>query len=204
MVFIPDALLTDDVPDTNGIGFRLDRDRSAKSTEQALGGRTAGRSPAPCSCPACRPPCWTARSSWSHPSISTRWTTSPAPSRTRTASAAACSAPRRPRPGDEEGSRPTRGPNDSHATRPPSGDPYPCRGGRPPSWSARTANPSATSGPAAANPTPGRPPAPRRSDAGGLAPLPARRRGTALPAAWTPRPYGGPDRVPGRGRGDDA
>ncbi|MGW7792920.1 sensor histidine kinase, partial [Streptomyces tricolor] len=51
VVFIPDALLTDDVPDTNGIGFRLDRDRSAKSTEQALGGRTAGRSPAPLQLP---------------------------------------------------------------------------------------------------------------------------------------------------------
>ncbi|MCG7208020.1 sensor histidine kinase [Streptomyces arenae] len=29
VVFIPDVLLTDDVPDTNGIGFRLDRDHSA-------------------------------------------------------------------------------------------------------------------------------------------------------------------------------
>lgn len=28
VVFIPEALLTDDVPDTNGTGFRLDRDRS--------------------------------------------------------------------------------------------------------------------------------------------------------------------------------
>ncbi|MEU6524845.1 nitrate- and nitrite sensing domain-containing protein [Streptomyces sp. NPDC046924] len=30
VVFIPDALLTDDVPDTNGAGFRLDRPRRAK------------------------------------------------------------------------------------------------------------------------------------------------------------------------------
>ncbi|MFF0012538.1 nitrate- and nitrite sensing domain-containing protein [Streptomyces sp. NPDC005374] len=30
VVFIPDALLTDDVPDTNGIGFRLDRPRPPK------------------------------------------------------------------------------------------------------------------------------------------------------------------------------
>ncbi|MGV9993408.1 nitrate- and nitrite sensing domain-containing protein, partial [Streptomyces sp. NPDC003374] len=29
VVFIPDALLTDDVPDTNGVGFRLDRERPA-------------------------------------------------------------------------------------------------------------------------------------------------------------------------------
>ncbi|UXY26317.1 sensor histidine kinase [Streptomyces sp. HUAS TT20] len=33
VVFIPDALLTDDVPDTNGIGFRLDRDRPSKGAE---------------------------------------------------------------------------------------------------------------------------------------------------------------------------
>ncbi|WP_437031719.1 nitrate- and nitrite sensing domain-containing protein [Streptomyces sp. enrichment culture] len=30
VVFIPDALLTDDVPDTNGVGFRLDRPQRAK------------------------------------------------------------------------------------------------------------------------------------------------------------------------------
>ncbi|MGY0066101.1 nitrate- and nitrite sensing domain-containing protein [Streptomyces sp. QTS137] len=33
VVFIPDALLTDDVPDTNGVGFRLDRPRRAKDRE---------------------------------------------------------------------------------------------------------------------------------------------------------------------------
>ncbi|MFJ4568593.1 nitrate- and nitrite sensing domain-containing protein [Streptomyces caelestis] len=33
VVFIPDALLTDDVPDTNGIGFRLDRPQLAKEGE---------------------------------------------------------------------------------------------------------------------------------------------------------------------------
>ncbi|MDQ0747041.1 anti-sigma regulatory factor (Ser/Thr protein kinase) [Streptomyces africanus] len=33
VVFIPDALLTDDVPDTNGIGFRLDRPQLAKESE---------------------------------------------------------------------------------------------------------------------------------------------------------------------------
>ncbi|MEU8693077.1 nitrate- and nitrite sensing domain-containing protein [Streptomyces sp. NPDC048665] len=37
VVFIPDALLSDDVPDTNGLGFRLDRDRSARGPGQALG-----------------------------------------------------------------------------------------------------------------------------------------------------------------------
>ncbi|MFJ4694633.1 nitrate- and nitrite sensing domain-containing protein [Streptomyces sp. NPDC088766] len=41
VVFIPDALLTDDVPDTNGIGFRLDRPRPAKETEPARSRRSA-------------------------------------------------------------------------------------------------------------------------------------------------------------------
>ncbi|OIJ65620.1 nitrate- and nitrite sensing domain-containing protein [Streptomyces mangrovisoli] len=35
VVFLPDVLLTDDVPDTNGIGFRLDRERSPKEAEAA-------------------------------------------------------------------------------------------------------------------------------------------------------------------------
>ncbi|MFI2201417.1 nitrate- and nitrite sensing domain-containing protein [Streptomyces sp. NPDC020192] len=46
VVFIPDALLTDDVPDTNGLGFRLDRARPAKEA-----GRTAGRAGAPAELP---------------------------------------------------------------------------------------------------------------------------------------------------------
>lgn len=33
VVFIPDALLTDDIPDTNGIGFRLDRPAPSKEAE---------------------------------------------------------------------------------------------------------------------------------------------------------------------------
>ncbi|MFE6828825.1 nitrate- and nitrite sensing domain-containing protein [Streptomyces sp. NPDC057690] len=41
IVFIPDALLTDDVPDTNGIGFRLDRPRPPKEADSAEPRRTA-------------------------------------------------------------------------------------------------------------------------------------------------------------------
>jgi len=33
VLFIPDALLTDDIPDTNGIGFRLDRPQLSKEAE---------------------------------------------------------------------------------------------------------------------------------------------------------------------------
>ncbi|MCN9240644.1 nitrate- and nitrite sensing domain-containing protein [Streptomyces sp. RY43-2] len=46
VVFIPDALLTDDVPDTNGIGFRLDR--APSGTKAGTGEeRTTARSPRP-------------------------------------------------------------------------------------------------------------------------------------------------------------
>ncbi|MFJ8108428.1 nitrate- and nitrite sensing domain-containing protein [Streptomyces sp. NPDC096132] len=41
VVFIPDALLTDDVPDTNGIGFRLDRPRAPKAAEAGESRRPA-------------------------------------------------------------------------------------------------------------------------------------------------------------------
>ncbi|WP_369167695.1 nitrate- and nitrite sensing domain-containing protein [Streptomyces sp. R28] len=41
VVFIPDALLTDDVPDTNGIGFRLDRPTPSKEAELEEARRSA-------------------------------------------------------------------------------------------------------------------------------------------------------------------
>jgi hypothetical protein len=41
VVFIPDTLLTDDVPDTNGVGFRLDRPRAPKEAESAENRRPA-------------------------------------------------------------------------------------------------------------------------------------------------------------------
>ncbi|MFI5686079.1 nitrate- and nitrite sensing domain-containing protein [Streptomyces sp. NPDC051636] len=46
VVFIPDVLLTDDVPDTNGVGFRLDRERTAKTAARGES-RTSSLSPAP-------------------------------------------------------------------------------------------------------------------------------------------------------------
>ncbi|MFJ9249525.1 nitrate- and nitrite sensing domain-containing protein [Streptomyces sp. NPDC101776] len=41
VVFIPDALLSDEVPDTNGIGFRLDRPRPTKEAELEESRRSA-------------------------------------------------------------------------------------------------------------------------------------------------------------------
>ncbi|MCX4760521.1 nitrate- and nitrite sensing domain-containing protein [Streptomyces sp. NBC_01275] len=46
VVFIPDALLTDDVPDTNGIGFRLDRPRPPKVAAESTESRRPALSPA--------------------------------------------------------------------------------------------------------------------------------------------------------------
>ncbi|MEV5517695.1 nitrate- and nitrite sensing domain-containing protein [Streptomyces flaveolus] len=41
VVFVPDALLTDDAPDTNGVGFRLDRPLRAKEKEREESRRSA-------------------------------------------------------------------------------------------------------------------------------------------------------------------
>ncbi|MDX2549005.1 nitrate- and nitrite sensing domain-containing protein [Streptomyces sp. WI04-05B] len=54
VVFVPDALLTDDVPDTNGIGFRLDRAQPSKEAEFE-GSRRAALSPAPVRLPGLPP-----------------------------------------------------------------------------------------------------------------------------------------------------
>ncbi|WP_405814907.1 nitrate- and nitrite sensing domain-containing protein [Streptomyces sp. NBC_01390] len=54
VVFVPDALLTDDVPDTNGIGFRLDRAHPSKEAEFE-GSRRAALSPAPVRLPGLPP-----------------------------------------------------------------------------------------------------------------------------------------------------
>ncbi|MFD4504592.1 nitrate- and nitrite sensing domain-containing protein [Streptomyces sp. NPDC058457] len=41
VVFLPDVLLTDDVPDTNGVGFRLDRNHPAREAEPEEGRATS-------------------------------------------------------------------------------------------------------------------------------------------------------------------
>ncbi|MEU5739723.1 nitrate- and nitrite sensing domain-containing protein [Streptomyces tendae] len=41
VVFVPDALLTDDAPDTNGVGFRLDRPQHVKDKEREDSRRSA-------------------------------------------------------------------------------------------------------------------------------------------------------------------
>ncbi|CAL9579849.1 hypothetical protein SUDANB6_05041 [Streptomyces sp. enrichment culture] len=56
VVFLPAALLTDDVPDTNGTGFRLDRPRRAGKREPAERRRALSRVPAHPSGPTASPP----------------------------------------------------------------------------------------------------------------------------------------------------
>ncbi|MFE9774112.1 nitrate- and nitrite sensing domain-containing protein [Streptomyces sp. NPDC005931] len=53
VVFLPEALLTDDVPDTNGVGFRLDRPPRAKDTKdkEAAESRRAALSQVPVQLP---------------------------------------------------------------------------------------------------------------------------------------------------------
>lgn len=41
VVFVPDALLTDDAPDTNGVGFRLDRPRQVREKDREESRRSA-------------------------------------------------------------------------------------------------------------------------------------------------------------------
>ncbi|MEU3253928.1 nitrate- and nitrite sensing domain-containing protein [Streptomyces sp. NPDC006997] len=54
VVFVPDTLLTDDVPDTNGIGFRLDRPRPSREAELEESHR-ASLSPVPVRLPGLPP-----------------------------------------------------------------------------------------------------------------------------------------------------
>ncbi|MFF9110606.1 nitrate- and nitrite sensing domain-containing protein [Streptomyces sp. NPDC014805] len=54
VVFLPDALLSDDVPDTNGIGFRLDRPHTAKEVK-AAGRRRATLTKSPVQLPGLPP-----------------------------------------------------------------------------------------------------------------------------------------------------
>ncbi|MFJ6073301.1 nitrate- and nitrite sensing domain-containing protein [Streptomyces sp. NPDC093065] len=47
VVFVPDALLTDDAPDTNGVGFRLDRPQPVKDKERGEESRRSALSHVP-------------------------------------------------------------------------------------------------------------------------------------------------------------
>ncbi|MFJ4328737.1 nitrate- and nitrite sensing domain-containing protein [Streptomyces tricolor] len=191
VVFIPDALLTDDVPDTNGIGFRLDPDRSAKSTEQALGGRTAGRSPAPLQLPGLPTSLLDGPVELEAPVDLDALDDFPGALPDEDSERGGLFRPRRPRPGDDEqpaDPRPERLARDESAERGPV--PLPRR--QTPKLVSSHGKPVGDQRSRRGEPDAGPPAGPRRSDAGGLAPLPARRRGTAS------RQPGLPDRTEDR------
>ncbi|MCZ0990260.1 nitrate- and nitrite sensing domain-containing protein [Streptomyces diastatochromogenes] len=174
VVFIPDALLTDDVPDTNGIGFRLDR--PSKEAEPAASLTPPGRMPR-CSCPAGRPSAGRSGRAGSpvdldaiddFPGALTD-EESERGGLFRPRPAAAAPMTRRPPGWSNPISRPSRAPTTPRPMPAPA-DPYRCPSARRRSWSVRTAGPSPSSGPAAANRT--------------SSPRPARAAPT--PADWLP------------------
>ena len=116
VVFIPDALLTDDVPDTNGIGFRLDRTRPTK--------RPSSRRPAGRRCrrprrssPECRASLFDGRSSWRRPSVWTPSANSRSPWPRTTTTSGVLFRPRRSAHRSRRGGAST--PRTSTAGRPP-------------------------------------------------------------------------------------
>ncbi|BFO19771.1 hypothetical protein SHKM778_61590 [Streptomyces sp. KM77-8] len=113
IVLIPDALLTDDVPDTNGIGFRLDRPQRTADREPEES-RRAALSQVPVPLPRIPASVLDGPVELEAPSTRTCSAASPARSATRTASTAASSATAAPSPAPR-----TNGPDASTISRPP-------------------------------------------------------------------------------------
>ncbi|MEU9480033.1 nitrate- and nitrite sensing domain-containing protein [Streptomyces sp. NPDC048191] len=174
VVFIPDALLSDDVPDTNGIGFRLDRDRPGKGSGRAAG-RAVGRSAAPAQLPGLPTSLLDGPVELEAPVDLDAIDDFPGVLADEDSERGGLFRPRRPRADDE-----LPAPSADHMSR-DDGDrgpiPLPRRQapklvsshGRPVT-DQRTRRDEPDEQPSAAV---------RRSETGGLAPLPARRRGTA-------------------------
>ncbi|MEU6592717.1 nitrate- and nitrite sensing domain-containing protein [Streptomyces sp. NPDC046881] len=176
VVFIPDALLTDDVPDTNGIGFRLDRDRSATGTEVV--GRAGGRSPAPLQLPGLPTSLLDGPVELEAPVDLDALDDFPGALPDEDSERGGLFRPRRPQPEDDE--QEAGGPAD-RLSREEAGDrgavPPPRR--QTPKLVSSHGKPVSDQRPRRGEPDPGPSAGPRRSDTGGLAPLPARRRGSA-------------------------
>ncbi|MFJ4524368.1 nitrate- and nitrite sensing domain-containing protein [Streptomyces sp. NPDC088810] len=186
VVFIPDALLTDDVPDTNGIGFRLDRDRSAKGTEAV--GRTGGRSPAPLQLPGLPTSLLDGPVELEAPVDLDALDGFPGALPDTDSERGGLFRPRRPQPEDDEPD--AAGPAD-RLSREEAGDrgPVPLPRRQTPKLVSSHGKPVSDQRPRRGEPDPAPSAGPRRSDPGGLAPLPARRRGSASrrPAGLTDR-----------------
>ncbi|MYW42780.1 histidine kinase, partial [Streptomyces sp. SID486] len=177
VVFIPDALLTDDVPDTNGIGFRLDRDRPATGAEQALD-RTAGRSRAPLQLPGLPTSLLDGPVELEAPVDLDALDDFPGALGDEDSERGGLFRPRRPRPDDDE--RPAAAPADrpSHERTGDHG-PLPLPRRQTPKLVSSHGKPVSDQRPRRGEPDRAASAAPHRSDTGGPAPLPTRRRGTA-------------------------
>ncbi|MFF8910478.1 nitrate- and nitrite sensing domain-containing protein [Streptomyces olivaceoviridis] len=188
VVFIPDALLTDDVPDTNGVGFRLDRNRPAKSTEQALG-RGAGRSPAPLQLPALPTSLLEGPVELEAPVDLDALDDFPGALPDEDSERGGLFRPRRVRPDDEEQAATPPADSPPHdGTREHGAVPLPRR--QTPKLVSSHGKPVTDQRPRRGEPDPAPSAATRRSDTDGPAPLPTRRRG-----ASSRRPTGRTDRA---------
>ncbi|MFF9025830.1 nitrate- and nitrite sensing domain-containing protein [Streptomyces eurythermus] len=175
VVFIPDALLTEDVPDTNGVGFRLDRDRVGNGGEQALG-RGGGRSPEPLRLPGPPTSVLDGPVELEAPVDLDALEDFPGALPDEDSERGGLFRPRRSRPGGDE--QPAH-----HDTGDRGAVPLPRR--QTPKLVSSHGKPVTDQRPRRGEPAPEPTAGPGAPDPGGLAPLPSRRRGTAarrLPA----------------------
>ncbi|MES4893073.1 nitrate- and nitrite sensing domain-containing protein [Streptomyces sp. NPDC096012] len=201
VVFVPDTLLTDDVPDTNGIGFRLDRDRPAKGFGQAAS-RAPGRSPAPLQLPGLPTSLLDGPVELESPVDLHALDDFPGVLADEDSERGGLFRPRRSRPGDDD--RTATLPGDRTA-REETGDrgPVPLPRRQTPKLVSSHGKPVTDQRSRRAEPDQQPSGGPRRTDTGGLAPLPARRRGAAprRPADAADR-VGGAEGVPAGGTGE--
>ncbi|MFG2605523.1 nitrate- and nitrite sensing domain-containing protein [Streptomyces sp. NPDC048514] len=177
VVFVPDTLLTDDVPDTNGIGFRLDRDRPAKDPAPASG-RAPGRSPAPLQLPGLPTSLLDGPVELEPPVDLHALDDFPGVLADEDSERGGLFRPRRSRPGDDD---PTAALPGDHPARAETGarGPVPLPRRQTPKLVSSHGKPVTDQRSRRAEPDQQPSGGPRRADAGGLAPLPARRRGAA-------------------------
>jgi anti-sigma regulatory factor (Ser/Thr protein kinase) len=191
VVFIPDALLTDDVPDTNGIGFRLDRDRPATGTGQALG-RTDGRSRAPLQLPGLPTSLLDGPVELEAPVDLDALDGFPGSLDDEDSERGGLFRPRRPGPGDEEQLGATAPADRQSREETADRGPLPLSRRQTPKLVSSHGKPVTDQRPRRGEPDRGPSAAPHRSDTAGPAPLPTRRRGAA-----SRRPTGLADRAGG-------
>ncbi|MCS0604438.1 nitrate- and nitrite sensing domain-containing protein [Streptomyces sp. LP11] len=202
VVFVPDALLTEDVPDTNGIGFRLDRDRPGRETGQ-LAGRAGGLPTTPAQLPALPTSLLDGPVELDAPVDLDALDGFPGVLADEDSERGGLFRHRRSLGGgDRTTGLPGEGPRDQPAA---DRGPVPLPRRQTPKLVSSHGKPVTDQRPRRPDPDPGAPTGPRRADTDGLAPLPSRRRGTASrrPAEITD-PATEPGSLPAGERGEPA